>query len=46
MKNYETPEIMVVNLETTDVIAAQLTESGDNETGWVESWTSGISGNN
>ncbi len=46
MKNYETPEIMVVNLETTDVIAAQLTEGSDNETGWVGSWTSGILGNN
>ena len=45
MKKYETPEIMVINLETTDVIAAQLTENGDNETGWVDSWTSGL-GNN
>ena len=40
MKKYEAPEITVVELVPTDVIAATLTE--DNETGWFDSWTSGV----
>lgn len=46
MKKYETPEIMVNSLETEDVIASTFTEGSDNETGWLDKWTSGIIGEN
>ena len=43
MKKYETPEITVTELVLTDVIAAQFTESSDdNTTDWIKEWTSGI----
>ena len=45
MKNYEAPEFIVNKLVVSDVIAASFTESSDdNETGWIESWTSGVLG--
>lgn len=43
MKKYETPEIILTNLNPEDVIASTFTEGdGDNETGWLDKWTSGI----
>ncbi len=45
MKKYIAPEITVTELVLTDVIAATFTESkDDNETSWIEGWTSGILG--
>lgn len=43
MKKYEAPEIMIEELLVEDVIAATFTEgSDDNETSWLDKWTSGI----
>lgn len=47
MKKYETPEISVTNLDIENVIASTFTEGdGDNETGWLDKWTSGVLGSN
>ena len=47
MKKYETPELLLVKLEADDIIASTFTEGdGDNETGWLDKWTSGILGGN
>ncbi len=47
MKKYEAPEIFITELVVSDVIAATFTESNDdNETGWLDKWTSGILGGN
>jgi len=42
MKNYETPEIIVAELKVDNVIASTFTEGSDNETSWLDKWTSGI----
>lgn len=46
MKNYETPELIVTDLDLEDVVASTFTEGDDNETGWGAGWTSGINGIN
>lgn len=44
MKNYETPELTAVELSLANEIASTFTEGSDNETGWLDKWTSGING--
>lgn len=46
MKKYETPVIEVKGLAVSNEIAFTLDETTDNETGWMDSWTSGINNNN
>lgn len=43
MKKYETPEVIVTDLEINNIIASTFAEGdSDNETGWLDKWTSGI----
>lgn len=47
MKKYETPAFDIKQLDIVSVIAATFTESdSDNETSWLNKWTSGILGGN
>ena len=46
MKKYVTPEIIVTDLEIDNVIASTFTEGSDNETSWLDKWTSGINNAN
>ncbi len=40
MKEYIKPELSVEEIIAADVIAATFTESGDNDTDWLDSWAS------
>ena len=46
MKKYETPVLEVKELAVSNEIAFILDENNDNETGWMDGWTSGINSNN
>lgn len=46
MKNYETPNLYIEEIALNDNIASTFTEGSDNETGWLDKWTSGIIGGN
>ena len=48
MKKYETPILEIKGLTVSNEIAFTLDENTDNETGWLEGWTSSVqsSGNN
>lgn len=46
MKNYETPNLYIEEIAVNDNIASTFTEGNDNETGWLDKWTSGIIGGN
>ena len=43
MKKYETPELNVETIETADVIAMTVDESGENVGSWLNGWASGLS---
>ncbi|MBQ3562221.1 MAG: hypothetical protein IJA13_01550 [Clostridia bacterium] len=45
MKKYETPILDIKNLTVSDEVSSTFTEGSDNETGWLDQWTSGILGN-
>ena len=42
MKKYEAPEIMTEELFVEDVTTTFTESDSDNETGWLDKWTSGI----
>ena len=46
MKSYETPELIVTELDLEDVVASEFREQGDTDIGWDGGWTSGINGIN
>lgn len=47
MLRYKTPEIKISEIHIDSEIAATFTEvGGDNDTDWLENWTSAIGGNN
>ena len=46
MLKYETPDIKIKEIHLESEIAATFTEGSDNETTWLDKWTSGIVGNN
>ena len=46
MLRYKTPEIKISEIHIDSEIAATFTEVGDNETDWLEKWTSAIGDNN
>ncbi len=46
MKNYETPELIVTELDLEDVVASTFTEGDDGSAGWMDGWSSGINGLN
>ena len=45
MKKYETPILEIKGLTVSNEIAFTLDET-DNETGWLEGWTSGVNQQN
>lgn len=45
MKNYETPILDIKELTVLDEVSYTVTEDSDNETSWLENWTSAILGN-
>ncbi len=46
MKNYETPELIVTELDLEDVVATTFKEGEDGSADWMGGWTSGINGLN
>ena len=42
MKKYESPVLEVKELAVSNEIAFTLDETNDNETGWMDGWTSGV----
>ena len=42
MKKYESPVLEVKELAVSNEIAFTLDENNDNETGWMDGWTSGV----
>ena len=42
MEKYKAPEIIIMNFTLKDTVATIFTEGDDNETGWLDKWTSGI----
>ncbi len=45
MKKYDKPEVIVVEIESSDTVASTFTESGDNNVDWLNGWASAINGN-
>lgn len=46
MKKYETPVMEIKKIAISNEIAFTLDESGDNETGWMAGWASGVNNAN